>query len=171
MLIANGFSLVMPKSVLGPIVWGMSAIVIYESLRGNTQRAGELIAANLTAAGVPATAWPIDAIDHQALSDADTVIVGSWTDGFFFFGQRPGRPWRLAKLPVIDGKKAYVYCTYAKDPAQTLLHLGGIVGRRGGDVQGGFAIHRKNLDGGALEFVTRLLGSEAAQAELEESVS
>ena len=167
---SNGFSLVMPKSLLGPIVWGMSAIVIYESLRGNTQRAGEMIAANLTAGGVPAIACAIDAIDLQALSDADMVIVGSWTDGFFFFGQRPGRPWRLAKMPVIDGKKAFVYCTYAKDPAQTLLHLGGIVRRRGGDVRGGFAIHRKNLDGGALEFVARLLGSEAAQAELEEAV-
>lgn len=168
---SNGFSLVMPKSLLGPIVWGMSAIVIYESLRGNTQRAGELIAASLTAGGVPATACAIDAIDLQALSDADMVIVGSWTDGFFFFGQRPGRPWRLAKLPVIDGKKAFVYCTYAKDPAQTLSHLGGIVRRRGGDVRGGFAIHRKNLDGGALEFVTRLLGSEAAKSELEAAVS
>jgi len=149
----------------------MSAIVIYESLRGNTQRAGELIAADLAAAGVPATACAIDAIDLQALSEADMVIVGSWTDGFFFFGQRPGRPWRLAKLPVIDGKKVFVYCTYAKDPGQTLVHLGGIVTRRGGDVRGGFAIHRKNLDGGALEFVTRLLGSQEARSELEESVS
>lgn len=137
----------------------MSAIVIYESLRGNTQRAGELIAAQLVANGIPASACPIDNVDMQALSDADTVIVGSWTDGFFFFGQRPGRPWRLAKLPVIDGKRAYVYCTYAKDPAMTLVHLSGIVGRRGGDVLGGYAIHRKNLEGGAFEFVARLMDS------------
>lgn len=121
-----------------------------------------MIAAQLTAAGTPAVACPIDAVDLQALSEADTVIVGAWTDGFFFFGQRPGRPWRLAKLPVIDGKKTYVYCTYAKDPAQTLTHLSGIVKRRGGDVVGGYAIHRKNLDGGALEFVNRMLHSSDA---------
>ncbi len=143
----------------------MSAVVIYESLRGNTQRAGELIAHELTASGMPAIACPIDQVDLQALSEADTVIVGSWTDGFFFFGQRPGRPWRLAKLPVIDGKKAYVYCTYAKDPAQTLTHLSGIVARRGGDVQGGYAIHRKNLKGGAFEFAARLLDSVETTSE------
>jgi hypothetical protein len=178
MLISIGGVVAMACSIGAPIVGAMSAIVIYESLRGNTQRAGELIAAELTAVGTPAVACPIDAIDMQALSDSDTVIVGSWTDGFFFFGQRPGRPWRLAKLPVIDGKRAFVYCTYAKDPAMTLTHLSGIVRRRGGDVQGGYAIHRKNLEGGALEFVarlrdTRVMGAQPeaadAQGQLEDS--
>lgn len=159
----------MACSIGAPILGAMSAVVIYESLRGNTQRAGELIAAQLTAGGIPAVACPIDEVDMQALSEADTVIVGSWTDGFFFFGQRPGRPWRLAKLPVIDGKTAYVYCTYAKDPAQTLVHLSGIVGRRGGDVKGGYAIHRKNLEGGAFEFAARLLDSNGPTEQSEKT--
>jgi len=134
-----------------------SAVVIYESLTGNTREAGHLIAAELESAGLKATACPITKIDSQALSDADMVIVGSWTDGLFFFGQRPGRAGRLAKLPVIDGKLAAVYCTYAIDTGNTLPKLSKIVERRGGKVVGGLAIRRNDLAGGAAEFVARLV--------------
>ncbi|MEM7324074.1 MAG: hypothetical protein AAF531_13380 [Actinomycetota bacterium] len=128
-------------------------------MTGNTAEAGGYIAAELTAAGVPAVACPITQVDLQALSDADLVVVGSWTDGFFFFGQRPGRASRLAKLPVIDGKQAAVYCTYAINAGKTLEKLSRVVRMRGGDVIGGYAIQRKNLQAGAAEFVDRLLGA------------
>lgn len=137
----------------------MNGIVIYESLTGNTKAAGHIIADELTAAGVETVACPITAVDHQALSDADLVVVGSWTDGVFFFGQRPGRAGRLAKkLPRIDGKKAVVYCTYALDCGATLDKLARIVRMGGGDVIGGYAIKRDDLWGGSREFVDRLLG-------------
>ena len=74
-------------------------------------------------------------------------------------GQRPGRIGRLVKLPVIDGKKAAVYCTYALNPGRTLDKLAGIVTRRGGDVIGGTAIKRDDLAGGAADFVDRLLAA------------
>jgi hypothetical protein len=142
----------------------MRAIVIYESLTGNTRTAGHLIADDLTASGVETVACPITAIDLQALSEAELVVVGTWTDGLIFFGQRPGRIGRLAKLPVIDGKLAAVYCTYAVDTGRTLEKLSGIVGRRGGNVIGGMAIKRNNLEGGAREFVDRLVGALEAQS-------
>lgn len=137
----------------------MNAIVVYESMTGNTEHAGFLIANELTLAGIPTVACPIHTIDAQALSDADLVIVGSWTDGLFFFGQRPGRAGRLATLPVIDGKQAAVYCTYAINAGKTLSKLSRIVRMRGGDVIGGYAIKRNDLEGGAVEFVDRLLGA------------
>ncbi len=137
----------------------MRATVVYESLTGNTATAGHLIAAELTAAGIEAVACPIDQVDLQSLSESELVVVGSWTDGLFFFGQRPGRAGRLAKLPVIDGKKAAVYCTYAVNAGKTLPKLSRIVGQRGGDVIGGYAIHRKRMDAEAAEFVDRLLGA------------
>jgi sugar/nucleoside kinase (ribokinase family) len=138
----------------------MNGIVIYESLTGNTRAAGQMIAAELTAAGIDTTACPITEVDLQALSGADLVVVGSWTDGVFFFGQRPGRGGRIAaKLPRIDGKKAVVYCTYALDCGQTLDKLARIVRMGGGDVIGGYAIKRNDLAGGASEFVERLLGA------------
>ena len=137
----------------------MRAIVIYESLTGNTRKAGHLIADELTRSGFEATACPIDEVQLQALSEADLVVVGIWVDGLFFFGQRPGRVGRLVTLPVIDGKNAAVYCTYAVQPGKTLDKLAGIVTRRGGNVIGGFAIKRNDLAGGAAEFVDRLLGA------------
>ena len=137
----------------------MRATVVYESLTGNTATAGQLIAAELTAAGIEAVACPINQVDHQSLSQSELVVVGSWTDGLFFFGQRPGRAGRLATLPVIDGKKAAVYCTYAVNAGKTLPKLSRIVGRRGGEVIGGYAIRRKDMEAGAAEFVDRLLGA------------
>src|SRR5690606_21144667 len=89
------------------------AIVIYESLTGNTRRAAEVIAAELQAAGHQAVACPTTAVDYQALQEADVVIVGGWTDGFVLFGQRPGRAGRLRKLPTLVGKRAVCYVTYA----------------------------------------------------------
>ena len=79
----------------------MSAVVIYESLTGNTRRAAGIMGAELERAGVPTTVCPITRINYQALADADLVIVGTWTDGIFVVGQRPGRAARIRKLPVI----------------------------------------------------------------------
>lgn len=143
----------------------MKAIVIHESLTGNTAKAGRRIALELTSAGVPTVACPITEIPLQALSEADLVIVGSWTDGLIMFGQRPGRAGRLQKLPVIDGKKAAVYCTYAVNSGKTLDKLARIVGQRGGDVIGGYAIKRTQLVSGSREFVDRLLGALDAETE------
>lgn len=137
----------------------MHGIVIYESLTGNTREAGELIAAELTASGVPTVACSTKQVDLPALSEADIVVVGSWVDGLFFFGQKPGGVRRLANLPVIDGKKAAVYCTYALDKGKTLDKLTGIVERRGGEVIGGTAIRRDRLKEGAIDFVDRLMGA------------
>lgn len=137
----------------------MKAVVVYESLTGNTKLAGQLIAQELSSAGIAAVACPITEIDMQALSEAELVIVGSWTDGLVFAGQRPGRAGRLQKMPRIDGKKAAVYCTYAINMGKTLDKLSTIVSRRGGEVIGGYAIHRKDLKGDATEFVDRLLGA------------
>ena len=137
----------------------MKGIVIYESLTGNTRKAGESIAAELSRSGIETAAFSIKAIDLQHLSDADLVVIGSWVDGFFVVGQKPAGVRRLMELPVITGKKTAVYCTYALHAGQTLTKLGGIVERRGGEVIGGMAIKRGAIETGATEFVDRLLGA------------
>ena len=135
-----------------------SAIVIHESLTGNTRRAGERIVRELAGSGVTAAACPITHIDYPALAAADVVILGSWTDGIFVVGQRPGRAGRIwMKLPAIDRKRTAVYCTYALNPGKTLTKLGAIASGRGGDVLGGYAIRRSKIDEGAATFVQRLL--------------
>jgi hypothetical protein len=138
------------------------AVVIYESLTGNTRKAATLITSELIAQDVDAVACPVDHIDYQALSQADIVIVGAWTDGLIFVGQRPGRAHRLRAMPVMDGKRALVFCTYAIDPGKVLEKLTAIVESRGADVLGGMALRRDRLQEGARQFVSRLL--EAVQA-------
>ncbi len=140
----------------------MRAVVIYESLTGNTRKAAGMIAAELQTAGHQARACAVDAVDHQALHDADIVIVGGWTDGLFFIAQRPGRAGRLRKMPTLAGKRAVCFVTYALDPGKTLEKLIAIVESRGASVEGGMTIRRDKLVEGAHELAGRLLASTSA---------
>lgn len=135
----------------------MNAVVIYESLTGNTRRAAQRIGRELDGAGVGTSVCPITEVDYAALAAADIVVVGSWTDGLFVVGQRPGRSIRMAKLlPVIDRKSAAVFCTYALHTGKTLQKLQDLVERKGGVVHGGLAIRRDRLEEGAALFAERL---------------
>ena len=139
----------------------MRAVVIYESLTGNTARAGRAIASRLTAEGVPAQAFPITKIDYQALSEADLVVVGSWTDGLVLVGQRPGRMGRITSMPAMAGKKAVVYLTYAIDSGKALQKLVDAVSARGAEVLGGVTIRRDRIDAGVDDLVDRILSAAA----------
>lgn len=139
----------------------MRAIVIYESLTGNTAKAGQAIAAGLTAEGLPTRAFPITAIDYQALSQADLVIVGSWTDGLIVVGQKPGRLGRIKAMPALAGKRAVVYLTYAIDAGKALQKLSSAVEARGAEVIGGQTIRRDKLEAGVDDLVDRILAITA----------
>lgn len=134
----------------------MRVVVIYESLTGNTRKAAHLIADDLVAAGHEAVACPTTAVDYQALHEAEVVVVGGWTDGLFFVGQRPGRASRLRNLPAMAGKRAVCFVTYALDPGKTLEKLSAIVEGLGATVEGGMTIRRDQLEAGAREFAARL---------------
>jgi hypothetical protein len=133
------------------------AVVIYESLTGNTKKASEALAAGLTAQGVETVACPIQRIDYQALQAADLVIVGGWVDGLLFVGQRPGRAGRYKAMPAIAGKRTVVFLTYAIDPGKALEKLSAAVSARGGDVVGGMAIRRDKLAEGVDTLVDKIL--------------
>jgi hypothetical protein len=136
----------------------MRAVLLYESLTGNTERAGELIAGHLQSAGVSVDAFcPLKAIDLPALATAELVVVGSWTDGIFVVGQRPRGMARLGHLPAMRGKRAVVYCTYALNPGKTISKMTGLVGTSGADVIGGLAIHRRRLEAESADFAERVL--------------
>jgi menaquinone-dependent protoporphyrinogen IX oxidase len=135
----------------------VKAVVIYESLTGNTKFAAGIIGDELAHAGIDVVVCPITNIDYKSLAEADLVIVGTWTDGLVLVGQRPGRAGRLRKLPVIDGKRCVVFITYAVDPGHTLEKLTRILEQRGAEVLGGMAIRRTHLEEGARDFVNRVL--------------
>jgi len=137
----------------------MNAVVLYESLTGNTRRAAELIGEALSNEGVSTTVCPVTAPDHQALALADLVVVGTWTDGIFVFAQRPARADRLHDIPPITGKRCAVFVTFALNPGKSLEKLTAIMEERGAEVLGGVAIRRDHLDEGARDFVDRVLGA------------
>jgi hypothetical protein len=134
----------------------MKVVVIYESLTGNTRRAAGFITQELVRRGMSAVAVSITGIDYQSLAEADLVIVGSWTDGLFFVGQRPGRAGRLRKVPFIQGKRCAVFCTYAIDPGKVLDKMVAMMEERGADVIGGMAIRRGALEAEARDFAGRV---------------
>lgn len=140
-----------------------NAIVLVESLTGNTWKAGEKIAANLQQAG-----WGVSSVcsvrkpDLHALEIADLVLLGSWTDGIFVAAQRPGGAGHLWSMPSISGKKAAGFCTYALNPGKVPAKMSGILESKGATVLGGLALHRKKLDQHAEEYVSRLLGNLAS---------
>lgn len=138
----------------------MKAMLIYESMTGNTKKAAAHIADALRARGVTVTAVSATTnVNYQALSNADLVIIGTWTDGLFVVGQRPAKAGRLRQLPAIKSKRAAVFCTYALDPGKVLQKLTTIVEGLGAEVIGGMSIRRSDLEGGATEFVDRLIAS------------
>jgi hypothetical protein len=140
----------------------MKAVVIYESLTGNTRYLADCVAGELAASGVGVTVCPAAEVDLQALSDADLVYVGSWTDGIFVVGQRPGRAGRIKNLPAMRGKKVVVYCTYALNPGGVLGKIASMVRWLGGEVVGELAVNRKRLDDGARELAALGLNRQAA---------
>ena len=115
-----------------------SAIVLVESLTGNTWKAGEKIALNLQQEG-----WDVSSVcsvkrpELDALGAADLVIVGTWTDGLLIVGQKPGMKGRIQGLPTMLGKRAAGFCTYAINPGKVPDKLSKILAGRGADVIGG----------------------------------
>lgn len=134
----------------------MRALVIHESLTGNTREAAGLIVDELRVRGWEASDCSSRRVDLQALQDADVVIVGTWVDGLIVAGQRPGGAGKLAKLPLLGGKPTYVYLTYAINPGKALEKLTAEVEARHGKVVGGMTIRRGNLAEGAVEFARRV---------------
>jgi flavodoxin len=138
----------------------VKAALLVESLTGNTWKAAELIAANLQQEG-----WTVTGLskvrqpDLASVQDADIVLVGTWTHGFFVVGQAPWAAATISNLPTMRGKRAAVFQTYALDAGKSLDKLTRAVGATGADVIGGLLIKRNHLDAHSEEFVTRLIGA------------
>jgi menaquinone-dependent protoporphyrinogen IX oxidase len=137
----------------------MQAVVLYESMTGNTKRAAELIGGSLVARDVETSVRPVTMIDFHELAVADVVFVGTWVDGLVLFGQRPGRAGRLWKLPVLDHKPVAVFCTYAINAGNALDKTAAILEAKGARIVGRHQFRRDRLDAGVDDFVERVLAA------------
>jgi hypothetical protein len=141
----------------------MKAIVLVESLTGNTWRAGELIAKNLQSEGVGVTALcRLRQPELSALAESDLVLVGTWVHGAFIVGQAPWALGHLWHLPAMQGKTAAAFCTFALNPGKSLDKMTAALEGRGASVVGGLALHRRQLEEHSEEFVQRLLANVPA---------
>ncbi len=140
----------------------MKAVVLVESLTGNTRKAGEMIARKLQQEHVGITdVCAVRQPDHAAIQAADLVVVGTWVHGLFVVGQAPWGAGALAKLPAMAGKRAVAFCTFALNPGRSLDVMTRILESRGAEVVGGLALNRGKLEAHTDEFVGRLLDATA----------
>lgn len=140
----------------------MKAVVLYESLTGNTRKAGEMIAGLLQQEGYGITdVSPVRHPDHGAIQAADLVIVGTWVHGLFVVGQAPWGLGALQQLPAIAGKQVATYCTFALHPKNSLDKMARALEARGGQVIGGLALNRSKLAAHTEEFAARLVANVA----------
>lgn len=143
----------------------MKAAILFQSLTGNTRKAGELIAANLQQEGWGiTTVTPMKDLEMAAIQNADVVIVGTWVHGLFVVGQAPWGIGAINHLPALRGKLAATYCTFALNPGSTLDKLDTAVSRLGAEVIGGLALHRSKLDEHAETFADRLVANIPVRA-------
>lgn len=140
----------------------MQALVIHESLTGNTRRAAGIVVEELKAHGWEASECSSRAVDLAALQQSDVVIIGTWVDGLILFGQRPGSSGKLSKIPLLAGKPTFVYVTYAVDAGKTLDKLTALVEGRDGDVRGGMAIRRDQLVDGCIDLAAGVVAAVPA---------
>jgi hypothetical protein len=131
----------------------MKAVVLYESMTGNTKRTAELIGGALAAAGDEVNVRSVTNFDFHELAVADVVFVGTWVDGLVVFGQRPGRAGRLRNLPVLDRKPVGVFCTYAINAGKALDKTAAILEAKGARIAGQRQFRRDRLEVGIAEFV------------------
>ena len=143
----------------------MKAAILFQSLSGNTRRAGELIAANLQQEGWGiTTVAPMKQLEMSAIQSADMVIIGTWVHGLFVVGQAPWGIGAINHLPALRGKLAATYCTFALNPGTTLDKLDSAVSGLCAEVIGGLALHRSKLHAHAEEFAARLVANVPARA-------
>jgi flavorubredoxin len=140
----------------------MRAVVIYESLTGNTARAARLVGEAAQAAGADVSIYNITDIGLKDLAEADIVFVGTWVDGLVLFGHRPGRVGRIRAMPVIDGKRAAAFMTYAVHAGKVLQSFERVLEERGATVVASTLLRRDRLDHGVDEFVREALATVPA---------
>jgi flavodoxin len=138
------------------------AVVIYESLTGNTARAARLIAEAVAGEGIDVAIYPITGIGLKELASADIVFVGTWVDGLVLFGHRPGRAGRIRSMPVIDGKRVAAFMTYAIHAGKALDRFADVLSERGATVVARTLLRRDRIEAGVEAFVRDALATVPA---------
>ncbi len=142
----------------------MNVAVLYQSLRGGTERAAEAIVAEFAAQDANAGAYPVTNFDAQFVLRSDLLVIGTWTDGLFGLGAKPGQMGKLMGLPSIAHKPTALFVTYEISPKSSLAKLTSWAERQEADVVGSIGLHRKRPTEGLEDFVSTALAAVASAA-------
>ena len=131
-------------------------------ITGGTKKLAESLGANFQSKGSSVGVFPITNYDAQFVLDADLIVIGTWTDGLFGLGARPGQIGKLNTLRNIAHKDVALFVTYEISPEKSLNSLiewahnrsANVVTSAGFKVRGPF---RKNIEGDIQMFVENSL--------------
>ena len=118
----------------------MRVAIVYDSETGTTKAAAEEMAAIVRSAGLDCSVEPAWEADAAAVSTADAICIGCWTQGLFIVAQHPTDRALLFidRLGPFDGKPAAVFTTYKLAVGGMLRQLAARLEARGARVTGQF---------------------------------
>ena len=131
----------------------MNVAILYQSLRGGTERAANKIAKEFLSRDANVGVYPVTNFDAQFVLRADLLVLGTWTDGLLGIGARPGQLSKLNSLPPIAHKRTAVFVTYEISPTKSLAKLVAWAERQDAEVVASRGFNRRDLDSGVDEFV------------------
>jgi|TARA_B100001094_G_scaffold333380_1_gene411253 hypothetical protein len=101
----------------------LKVAILYQSLRGGTEKLAEALGTNFQSKGSAVGVYPITNYDAQFVLNSDLIVVGTWTDGLFGLGSRPGQLSKLNTLRDIAHKDVALFVTYEISPEKSLTGL------------------------------------------------
>ena len=108
----------------------VNTAVLYQSLRGGTERAAHAIGAGFARHG-DAGVYRVDRINAQFVLNSDLLVIGTWTDGLFGIAAKPAQLAKLEALPAFDHRDVALFVTYEISPDKSLAQLGDWAVERG----------------------------------------
>lgn len=126
-------------------------VILYRSRSGNTRAAAEATGELLADRGARVSVRPVEHYEIKEMAEADMLVLGTWTDGLFFIGQRPGELRHFKALPNLAGKPVTTFCTFALNAGKTIERFSKWVTSDGAQALGGHAIKRSDIADGAEE--------------------
>ncbi|KIE52560.1 MAG: hypothetical protein MB53_00480 [marine actinobacterium MedAcidi-G2A] len=142
----------------------MKTAILYQSLRGGTERLAHSIAENFQTKGSSVGTYPITNIDAQFVLSADLILIGTWTDGLFGLGAKPAQIGKLNTLPDIAHRKVALFVTYEINDQGSLNGLTKWAQNRGASViaANGFKVRgpfRKDIKNDISDYVDEALSA------------
>ncbi len=90
------------------------AIVVYDTIYGNTEKVAKALASGMSEKGVQADSISVQKVDINRLKEYDLLAIGGPTHAFGISKPMKGFLEKLKKVEEVKGKKAFAFDTRMK---------------------------------------------------------